>query len=93
MKILNEKKGFFVRTGTSVFDFGSYLYFILFLIARSLHVHVDSRLSSDPTFTYFFDPAPTIPTFTLKFLLFPTFSYFFCATSRNYGRLPHKNSE
>ena len=24
-------------------------------------------------FSYFFDPAPTIPTFILKFLLFPTF--------------------
>ena len=39
----------------------------------------NKRLSSDPfpTFSYFFDPASTIPTFILKFLLFPTFSCYF----------------
>ena len=57
----------------------------------------DCRLSSDPTFptfSYFFDPAPTIPTFILKFLLFPTFSYcFYSATSTNCARLPCRSSE
>ena len=33
------------------------------------------RLSSDPTFSYFFWSHPIFPTFPSKFLLFPTFCF------------------